>query len=56
MLIVVLAIAFGGARLLTMIFRRDPGYPDNPVPVGGLEWRGWASVRAIRILGSNGRR
>src|SRR5918994_7035288 len=26
-----LAIAFGGARLLTMIFRREPGYLDNPV-------------------------
>ena len=23
------AIAFGGARLLTMIFRREPGYLDN---------------------------
>jgi hypothetical protein len=30
-LITVPAIAFGGARLLTMIFRREPGYLDNPV-------------------------
>lgn len=30
-LITVPAIAFGGARLLTMIFRRDAGYLDNPV-------------------------
>jgi hypothetical protein len=30
-LITVPAIAFGGARLLMMIFRRDPGYLDNPV-------------------------
>jgi hypothetical protein len=27
----VTAIAFEGARLLTMIFRREPGYIDNPV-------------------------
>ena len=30
-LITVPAIAFGGARLLTLIFRREPGYLDNPV-------------------------
>jgi hypothetical protein len=30
-LITVPAIAFGGARLLAMIFRREPGYLDNPV-------------------------
>jgi hypothetical protein len=30
-LITVPAIAFGGARLLRMIFRREPGYLDNPV-------------------------
>jgi hypothetical protein len=24
-------------------------------PAGGLEWRGWATVRAVRILGANGR-
>jgi hypothetical protein len=30
-LITVPAIAFGGARLLAMIFRRTPGYLDNPV-------------------------
>jgi hypothetical protein len=30
-IITVPAIAFGGARLLTMIFRRGPGYLDNPV-------------------------
>ena len=30
-LITVPAIALGGARLLTMIFRREPGYLDNPV-------------------------
>jgi hypothetical protein len=24
-------------------------------PVGGLEWRGWATVRAVRILRANGR-
>ena len=30
-LITVPAIAFGGARLLTMIFRKEPGYLDNPV-------------------------
>jgi hypothetical protein len=30
-LITMPAIAFGGARLLTMIFRREPGYLDNPV-------------------------
>jgi Integrase core domain len=30
-LLTVPAIAFGGARLLTMIFRREPGYLDNPV-------------------------
>ena len=30
-LLTVPAIAFGGARPLTMIFRREPGYLDNPV-------------------------
>ena len=30
-LITVPAIAFGGVRLLRMIFRREPGYLDNPV-------------------------
>lgn len=30
-LITVPAIAFGGARLLSMIYRRQPGYLDNPV-------------------------
>ena len=30
-LITVPAIAFGGARLLSMIFRREPGYLDNAV-------------------------
>jgi hypothetical protein len=30
-LITVPAIAFGGVRLLAMIFRREPGYLDNPV-------------------------
>jgi hypothetical protein len=30
-LITVPSIAFGGVRLLTMIFRREPGYLDNPV-------------------------
>ena len=30
-LITVPAIAFGGVRLLTMIFRREPGYLDHPV-------------------------
>jgi hypothetical protein len=30
-LITVPAIAFGGARLLRMIFRREPGYLGNPV-------------------------
>ena len=24
-------------------------------PAGGLEWRGWATVRAVRILRANGR-
>jgi hypothetical protein len=30
-LITASAIAIGGVRLLTMIFRREPGYLDNPV-------------------------
>ena len=30
-LITVPAIALGGVRLLRMIFRREPGYLDNPV-------------------------
>jgi hypothetical protein len=30
-LITVPAIAFGGVRLLQLIFRREPGYLDNPV-------------------------
>jgi hypothetical protein len=30
-LITVPAIAFGGARLLSAIFQREPGYLDNPV-------------------------
>jgi hypothetical protein len=24
-------------------------------PAGGLEWRGWATVRAVRILRAHGR-
>ena len=24
-------------------------------PAGGLDWRGWATVRAVRILRANGR-
>jgi hypothetical protein len=24
-------------------------------PAGGLEWRGWATVRAVRVLRANGR-
>jgi hypothetical protein len=31
LLITVPAIAFGGARLLSFIWRRTPGYLDNPV-------------------------
>jgi hypothetical protein len=30
-LITLPTIAFGGARLLRAIFRREPGYLDNPV-------------------------
>jgi hypothetical protein len=30
-LITVPMVAFGGVRLLKMIFRREPGYLDNPV-------------------------
>jgi hypothetical protein len=36
-LITVPAVAFGGVRLLRMIFRREPGYLDNPVqPLGQI--------------------
>ena len=31
LLITVPAVAFGGATLLKLIWRRDPGYLDNPV-------------------------
>lgn len=39
--------------------RRDDGGWDvdwaHWSPAGGLEWRGWATVRAVRILRANGR-
>jgi hypothetical protein len=48
-LITVPAIAFGGARLLAMIFRRAPGYLDNPVRQN--LWRaGHAHAGALVIL------
>ena len=38
--------------------RRDGGWDVDWAhwsPAGGLEWRGWATVRAVRILRANGR-
>jgi hypothetical protein len=40
-LITVPAIAFGGARLLTMVFRREPGYLDNL-----STWSRWVACRS----------
>jgi prolipoprotein diacylglyceryltransferase len=48
-LITVPAIALGGARLLRMIFRHEPGYLDNPVRQN--LWRaGHAHAGALVIL------
>jgi hypothetical protein len=39
LLITVPAIAFGGARLLSFIWRRTPGYLDNPMSFSSLATR-----------------
>jgi hypothetical protein len=38
--------------------RRDGGWDVDWAhwsPAGGLDWRGWTTVRAVRILRANGR-
>ena len=47
-LITVPAVAFGGARLLTMIHRHDPGYLDNPVRQN--LWRAGHAHAGVLIL------
>jgi hypothetical protein len=52
-LITIPAIAFGGARLLAMIFRREPGDLDSPVRQN--LWRaGHAHAGVLVILTSSG--